>query len=272
MFTYIDHRVREKLASMGKLVRIDSNGKLLDINQPPAEGVVATSMLGPIPLPMRIADLNLHLHWYACVNHTDITKVEQLARDLKAANRQTSFATMSSFLSVNSVLVVGDTEKWQNPLVRIHSNCFTGDIFGSLRCDCGPQLHSAILQIYNEEQGGMLIYMAGHEGRGIGLWAKAATYILQDNGEDTYEANQSLGLPDDSRNFSDAATLLKFFIGNRGFRLLSNNPKKIKDLNAMGLNNIEPVKHIHGINDFNREYMRAKSVWGHKIKPSDFDR
>ena len=78
--------------------------------------------------------------------------------------------------------------------------------------------------------------MAGHEGRGIGLWAKAATYLLQDAGEDTYQANRSLGLPDDSRDFTDAGILLKYFIGNEPFRLLTNNPKKINDLAELGLN------------------------------------
>ena len=77
--------------------------------------------------------------------------------------------------------------------------------------------------------------MAGHEGRGIGLWAKAATYLLQDAGENTYQANRSLGLPDDSRDFTDAGILLKYFIGDAGFRLLTNNPKKINDLAELGL-------------------------------------
>ena len=84
-------------------------------------------------------------------------------------------------------------------------------MFGSERCECGPQLETALRRIDAEEGGGLLVYMSGHEGRGIGLWAKAATYLLQDAGEDTYQANRSLGLPDDSRDFSDAASLLKFF-------------------------------------------------------------
>ena len=88
--------------------------------------------------------------------------------------------------------------------MRVHSSCLTGDVFGSERCECGPQLHSAIQRIHADKDGGLLVYMAGHEGRGIGLWAKAATYLLQDAGEDTYQANRSLGLPDDSRDFSDS--------------------------------------------------------------------
>ena len=116
--------------------------------------------------------------------------------------------------------------------MRVHSSCLTGDVFGSERCECGPQLAGALERITSEPGGGLLVYMAGHEGRGIGLWAKAATYLLQDAGEDTYQANRSLGLPDDSRDFTDAAALLHHFVGNKPMRLLTNNPKKVQDLGA----------------------------------------
>jgi GTP cyclohydrolase II len=116
----------------------------------------------------------------------------------------------------------------------------------------------------------MLIYMSGHEGRGIGLWAKAATYLLQDGGEDTYQANRSLGLPDDSRDFSDAAALLKYFRGPGPFRLLTNNPKKIEDLATAGLTQITPVKHVFGVTRANRRYLQAKKDWGHKLATEDF--
>ena len=92
----------------------------------------------------------------------------------------------------------------------------------------------------------MVVYMSGHEGRGIGLWAKAATYILQDAGENTYQANRSLGLPDDSRDFSDAASLIRYFYGTGPFRLLTNNPKKVQDLAEHGLTDVTPVKHVIG--------------------------
>jgi GTP cyclohydrolase II len=124
-------------------------------------------------------------------------------------------------------------------------------------------------RIADDGAGGMLIYMSGHEGRGIGLWAKAATYILQDAGENTYQANRSLGLPDDSRDFSDAASLLKYFLGQRPFRLLTNNPKKIADLEKYGVSNITRVKHVTGIADTNRRYMSAKRDWGHTLDPED---
>ena len=89
-------------------------------------------------------------------------------------------------MAVNSVMIVGDRANWTDPLVRVHSSCLTGDVFGSERCECGPQMHTALERITSDPQGGMLVYMAGHEGRGIGLWAKAASYLLEDAGEDTY--------------------------------------------------------------------------------------
>jgi len=132
-------------------------------------------------------------------------------------------------------------------------------------------LQSAIKLIDADPQGGMLVYMSGHEGRGIGLWAKAATYLLQDGGENTYEANRSLGLPDDSRDFSDAASLIKYFFGDRPLRLLTNNPKKVTDLSAAGLKNITAVKHVFGVTEANRRYLAAKQDWGHKLSKEDID-
>lgn len=117
----------------------------------------------------------------------------------------------------------------------------------------------------------MLVYMAGHEGRGIGLWAKAATYLLQDAGEDTYQANRTLGLPDDSRDFSDAASLLKYFVGGRPFRLLTNNPKKVNDLGDFGVGGITRVKHVTGVTDNNKRYLTAKQSWGHELSEEDLD-
>jgi GTP cyclohydrolase II len=166
-------------------------------------------------------------------------------------------------------LLLGDPKERENPLVRVHSSCLTGDVFGSERCECGPQFVSALERIADDPAGGMIVYMSGHEGRGIGLWAKAATYLLQDAGENTYQANRSLGLPDDSRDFSDAAALLKHFLGECPFRLLTNNPKKVDDLKALGLANITRVKHVCGVSDSNKDYLAAKREWGHKLSSDD---
>ncbi len=268
MFTYIDPSVRERLTAKGTLFQIDRDGARIEPGKAPPHGSTI-SVLGPIPLPLDLGDLQVDVHWFACVRNTELGKIEELADDLRAQQGQQSFATLASYMAVNSVMVVGDPSTWKNPLVRVHSSCLTGDVFGSQRCECGPQMQTALERIKNDDEGGMLVYMAGHEGRGIGLWAKAATYLLQDAGEDTYEANRSLGLPDDSRDFSDAASLLKYFVGPKPFRLLTNNPKKVNDLGDFGVSGITRVKHVSGVTESNRRYLSAKQDWGHEISKED---
>lgn len=268
MFTYIDPEIRKRLIDEGKLQRIDALGKLLQADSKPEPGQLSVNVLGPIPLPLALPGGEYMLQWYACVRNTELSKVEDLACELRASGGQHLFATLASSMAVNSVLLVGDPQTWKNPLVRVHSSCLTGDVFGSQRCECGPQLNDAIERIAEDEQGGMLVYMSGHEGRGIGLWAKAATYLLQDAGEDTYQANKSLGLPEDCRDFSEAAALLHYFVGGK-FRLLTNNPKKIDDLASFGLKDIEPVKHLSGVNQWNERYLSAKRNWGHRLSTTD---
>lgn len=269
MFTYINPKVRQQLVKRGKLVRINGAGKQIDPDSAPPEGDVAINILGPIPMPIKLDDTELEVAWYATVRSSELAQVEGLARTLNEQGKQTAFADLATALAVNSVLVIGDLNNMASPLVRVHSSCLTGDVFGSQRCECGPQFVSAINKINESDQGGLLIYMSGHEGRGIGLWAKAATYLLQDDGEDTYQANESLGLPADSRDFSDAAALLNYFAPNKPIRLLTNNPKKILDLQNLGIKNISAEKHVIGVGDWNRRYLSAKKDWGHKIAPED---
>ena len=274
MFTYIDPEVRHRLTEQGTLFQIDSEGARLDGEALASSESVAgatISILGPIPLPIELGATKLEAKWYACVRNTELGKIEQLADDLREKNGQRSFATLASYMAVNSVLVVGDPKTWKKPLVRVHSSCLTGDVFGSQRCECGPQMQTALQRIKADNEGGLLIYMSGHEGRGIGLWAKAATYLLQDAGEDTYEANRTLGLPDDSRDFADAAVLLKYFVQGKAIRLLTNNPKKVNDLTAFGLRDITRVKHVTGVTDDNRRYLTAKKGWGHELDPEDLE-
>lgn len=270
MFTYIDPAIRERLVEQGKLFQIDCDGNRLEPGTAALHGSTI-SILGPIPLPLELCDEHVDVNWYACVRNTELGKIEELAADLRAQNGQQSFATLASYMTVNSVMVVGDSSTWTKPLVRVHSSCLTGDVFGSQRCECGPQMRTALERIRSDNEGGMLIYMAGHEGRGIGLWAKAATYLLQDAGEDTYEANRSLGLPDDSRDFSDAASLLKFFAPQLPLRLLTNNPKKVDDLKLFGIESITRVKHVTGVTDSNKRYLAAKKGWGHELEPEDIE-
>ncbi len=269
MFTYLNPTIRRRLIDAGKLIRINREGQVIPVEAPPPEGELAINVLGPIPLPIQIDQLNFTVQWYATVRSTELAKVEGLARDLREQGGPQFFAMLASSMAVNSVLVVGDPKAHEVPLVRVHSSCMTGDVFGSQRCECGPQFISALTRMQESPSGGLLIYMSGHEGRGIGLWAKAATYLLQDAGENTYEANRSLGLPEDSRDFTDAAALLHHFVGNRRFRLLTNNPKKIRDLNAQGLHEVVAERHVTGVNDFNKRYLAAKRDWGHQLE--DFD-
>ena len=117
-------------------------------------------------------------------------------------------------------------------LVRLHSECLTGDALGSLRCDCGIQLRHA-LRIIAAERRGVLVYATGHEGRGIGLVNKLRAYVAQDSGADTVDANLVLGLPVDSRDYTEAAAVLAA-LGVRSIRLLTNNPRKVSGLRAAG--------------------------------------
>ncbi|GAA2520611.1 GTP cyclohydrolase II [Rarobacter incanus] len=151
------------------------------------------------------------------------------------------------------------------PLVRVHSECLTGDALGSLRCDCGPQLHEAMRRIASE--GGALVYLRGHEGRGIGLLAKVRAYALQDQGRDTVQANLDLGLPADRREFGAAAAILHD-IGLDALRLLTNNPAKAAGLRAHGLNVSEVLRLEVGRNPFNEAYLETKRAsMGHTLSP-----
>lgn len=141
------------------------------------------------------------------------------------------------------------------PLVRIHSECLTGDVFGSGRCDCGEQLEEAIDRI--NEEGGYILYLR-QEGRGIGLYAKLEAYALQDKGYDTYEANEALHLPEDGRDFTIAAKMLKALSVNK-VRLLTNNPDKAEQLRNNGIVVAELVPTKVHVNDHNRSYLETKA-------------
>lgn len=152
------------------------------------------------------------------------------------------FADGSEHLALTALPAEGQPQNRsqvnQAPLVRIHSECATGDIFGSYRCDCGPQLAQALEMM--AEQGGLLIYMRNHEGRGIGLVNKLRAYTLQDAGQDTLDANLSLGLPADARDYTQAVVMIKE-LGIRQLRLLTNNPAKAEALAELGLTITELV-------------------------------
>ena len=152
--------------------------------------------------------------------------------------------------------VVGDVAHTENVLVRVHSECLTGDVFGSLRCDCGPQLTAALERIA-EEGTGVLVYLRGHEGRGIGLGHKIRAYKLQEAGSDTVDANLELGLPVDSREYGIGAQIL-VDLGVTTMRLMTNNPSKYGGLEGFGLDITERVSLESTPNNHNIDYLRTK--------------
>jgi GTP cyclohydrolase II len=141
------------------------------------------------------------------------------------------------------------------PLARLHSECLTGDVFGSLKCDCGPQLKEA-LRLIGAEGGGVLLYLR-QEGRGIGLANKLRAYALQDRGLDTVEANTRLGFADDERDYAHAAAILRA-LGIERVRLLTNNPAKADGLTVAGITVVERVRHAMPANPHNADYLATK--------------
>lgn len=165
-------------------------------------------------------------------------------------------------------LVRGNVAAADRVLVRVHSECLTGDVFGSLRCDCGPQL-SAAMELVAGEGVGVVLYSRGHEGRGIGLMRKLEAYALQDQGRDTVEANEELGFAADARDYSVAAAILEA-LGVESIRLLSNNPAKRAGLESLGVCVEEMVPLSVAPTDHNREYLTTKMIkLGHLLDISD---
>jgi len=161
------------------------------------------------------------------------------------------------------LIVKGDVEGAENVLTRVHSSCVTGDVLGSLRCDCGDQLRKA-LQMIEKEGRGVFLYMQ-QEGRGIGLTNKIKAYMYQDKGIDTYDANVLLGFQPDPRTYELAAAMLKKFRIS-SIRLLTNNPQKIRDLEEFGVRITERIPIEISPNSFNRFYLETKKdKFGHLL-------
>ncbi|WP_108249800.1 GTP cyclohydrolase II [Planctomonas deserti] len=161
------------------------------------------------------------------------------------------------------VAIIAGTPSAEGALVRVHSECLTGEAFGSLKCECGPQLDSALDAIQSE--GGVVVYLRGQEGRGIGLINKLKAYRLQEDGLDTLDANLALGLPADSRDYGAASAILDD-LGVRSVRLLSNNPDKAKQLESHGIVVRERVPLLVGVSAFNEGYLETKrDRMGHSL-------
>ncbi len=150
--------------------------------------------------------------------------------------------------------IISGTPK-DGALIRVHSECLTGEVFESLKCECGPQLDAALDQI--QAEGGVVIYMRGHEGRGIGLINKLKAYRLQEDGLDTLDANIALGFPVDGRDYSAAVSILED-LGLSEVRAITNNPEKLRQLRDRGISVTEQVPLVVGVGEFNEQYLEAK--------------
>lgn len=189
--------------------------------------------------------------------------------DLKVGKKSDIDAEILSFSGLKTdkehiaIIFKSADKSSQAPLVRMHSECLTGDVFHSSRCDCGEQLDETIVKM--GQQGGILLYLR-QEGRGIGLYNKIDAYRLQSQGMNTYEANNHLGFGDDLRDFSEAAQMLKA-LGVSKIKLITNNPKKMKELQEFGIELEEVIPtHVH-LKHGNESYLKAKASHGkHRLK------
>lgn len=196
---------------------------------------------------------------------------ERLVERVAAAKMPTEFGEFTAFGYRNILdgidhiaLVCGDIGNGEDVLTRVHSECLTGDVLSSLRCDCGPQLDAAMAAVGAEGRG-VVLYLRGHEGRGIGLLHKLQAYQLQDAGRDTVDANLDLGLPMDARDYGIGAQILAD-LGVRSMRLLSNNPAKRAGLEGYGLSISERVPLVIEPNEHNRHYLETKAQrMGHQM-------
>jgi 3,4-dihydroxy 2-butanone 4-phosphate synthase/GTP cyclohydrolase II len=159
--------------------------------------------------------------------------------------------------TADHVAIIAGNPTGENVLVRMHSECITGEAFGSKKCECGPQLDYALDRIATDPAGGVVIYLRGQEGRGIGLLNKLKAYALQDEGMDTVEANLALGLPSEAREYGAAVSILRD-LGIKSVRLMSNNPAKIDALEMAGISVNEYVPIIVGQENENMGYLETK--------------
>lgn len=209
----------------------------------------AIYLVGPVQLPVNLYGETTVFQWYCWLNYDEVTEdyekiIEKLASSNLAEYQQ------------SSVLVYGEFEHAEHALIRLHSICHTGDIFGSKRCDCGFQLKES-MKIIKDHGAGALFYLANHEGRGIGLFSKAMAYVLQENGFDTVEANESLGFDNDLRNYDDAITVLKS-LRTKPVTVITNNPQKIEALRKAGMA-VEGRTPLWGdISEYNKKYVETK--------------
>lgn len=206
-------------------------------------------LVGPVHLPVTLDGETVMFKWYCWL------KTDEAEEDLSLFISRLTKESLAEFQQ-SSVLVYGDFEHDDITLVRMHSICHTGDIFGSKRCDCGFQLKQSLRMIV-EHGSGALFYLANHEGRGIGLFNKAMAYVLQENGFDTVDANLSLGFENDRRKYDDAIAVMKQ-LRSKPVKLITNNPKKINALQNAGMPIIGRIPLWGDISVYNEKYLKTK--------------
>lgn len=205
-------------------------------------------LVGPVKLPVKQGDFSAVFQWYNWLKMDTSLSKEEIIDGLASANL--------AFSQQSSVLVYGDFPHTDDALIRMHSICHTGDIFGSQRCDCGYQLHESMKMIV-EHGCGAIFYLADHEGRGIGLFSKSLAYLLQEEGLDTVEANHALGFSDDTRSYEEAITVLGA-LRSKPVTLITNNPRKLAALQAHGLAAEGHVPLWGGLTETNSFYLNTK--------------
>ncbi len=215
-------------------------------------------------IPGGTADLTLHVDDIAAHEDAGRLTIATRARlPVRGAEEAEIVAFRTPEMPGEHIALLIGTPNGAPPLVRLHSECLTGDMLGSLKCDCGPQLEAAIAAI-SDSGWGILLYLR-QEGRGIGLINKLRAYALQDQGFDTVDANTRLGFAVDSRNFHVAARMLDL-LGHRAVRLLTNNLDKVTQLEDAGIKVVERVPHILPANRFNEKYLATKrDRTGHQL-------
>ncbi len=214
--------------------------------------------------------MNAITKMHQAINRVSVDMAEVRARvDFKVGAKSNIDAEILSFHGLKTdkehvAIIFKQADQTQGmPLVRMHSECLTGDVFHSSRCDCGEQLEETINRM--GESGGIILYLR-QEGRGIGLYNKIDAYRLQSQGMNTYEANNHLGFDDDLRDFTEAAQMLEA-LGVSKIRLVTNNPKKIRELSEYGIEISEVVNTSAHIKDGNENYLKAKVSHGkHNLK------
>ncbi|ELI0636265.1 GTP cyclohydrolase II [Vibrio harveyi] len=214
--------------------------------------------------------MNAITNMHQAINRVSVDMAEVRARvDFKVGANSNIDAEILSFRGLKTdkehvAIIFKQADQTQDmPLVRMHSECLTGDVFHSSRCDCGEQLEETINRM--GESGGIILYLR-QEGRGIGLYNKIDAYRLQSQGMNTYEANNHLGFDDDLRDFTEAAQMLEALEVGK-IRLVTNNPKKIRELSEYGIEITEVVNTSAHIKDGNENYLKAKVSHGkHHLK------